>query len=102
VFYGRPGRLWSRSCGNLGFWSITGNPIETYLSGASLLFTALADRSENGSFGEATNTSFVTFLAGGAIGDPIGDLIVDGYSSGYNHGVFNGIDSLMDGDPFIK
>jgi RHS repeat-associated protein len=83
-------------------FNLTGaNALETGFSGASLALTFTADLMDDGKLGEATSTSFVTFLAGGLMFDPIGDVIIDGYASGYSNGIFNGIDTLMNGGPLV-
>ena len=83
-------------------FNLTGaNTAETILSAASLALTITADLLDDRELGEASRTSFVTFLAGGMSFDPIIDLAIDGYASGYNHGTFNGIDTIMTGgSPF--
>jgi hypothetical protein len=78
------------------------NQLESALSGTSLLLTGLEDYSTDNIFGESTETSFVTFVAGGISPDPIADTIIDGYASGYNHGFFNGISTIISGGPFFQ
>jgi hypothetical protein len=77
------------------------NAAETIFSFASLALTVTADALDDRQLGEASSTSFVTFLAGGLMLDPIGDVIIDGYASGYNNGTFNGINTLMNGGPLV-
>jgi hypothetical protein len=78
------------------------NTAETVFIGISLALTTAADRLDDGSLGEASSTSFTTFLAGGAMWDPIADLFIDAYASGYNHGIFNGIDTIMNGGIVLR
>ncbi len=78
------------------------NAAESTLSGVSLALTFAADLLDDQKLGEATSTSFVTFVTGAMMPDPIGDLAIDGYASLYNHGVLNGIDTIMKGGPLIK
>jgi hypothetical protein len=85
-----------------GIWNMGPNGLESALSGVSLLLTAYAEYTESGEFGESTQTSFVTFLAGGLAPDPIVDLVIDGYASGYNHGFFNDIFTITNGGDFLK
>jgi hypothetical protein len=90
--------------GLLASWEIfavTGNPLESALSGLSLVLTATDDYLDDGQLGESTFTSAITFLAGGINPDPIVDLAIDGYASGYNHGFFNGINDILFGAPII-
>jgi len=84
-------------------WNLSGaNGFETGFGLTSLIFTGIADRLDDGQFGDATLTSASTFVAGALMVDPIGDLVIDGYGSGYNHGIFIGIDGIMNGNFIIK
>lgn len=79
-----------------------GNGAESTFSFISLIFTYVADTLDDGSIGENTSTALATTITGAAVFDPMVDLAIDSYASGYNHGIFNGIDTLMNGGPFIN
>jgi hypothetical protein len=97
---GPEGCLAGMLTGQFVFNITLGNAIESGASFVSLVSTGLADYGDDGSFGEATNTSVFTFLLGGASLDPIVDLIIDGYASGYNDGTFCSVDTIISGQCF--